>query len=471
VRRAVALTVALTIPLLQTTAWALCSDGSTFPANGYVIGQTPVVNGANWSPHVFTGTRGSVFVPDLSTHENNGPTQPLTGGGHNWVFDQGSTLCKETDLGDPLNVATSWTIPPNTPTDCIVLPVIKGGRIVNIGDIPYQGEVITPTCDPTLLSGGGGSGNPANTYFNQLGCAISASKNGGLPVATTPHTATSYMFVAGIKGGLFSVALDNNSTSSGSDAGKTAGVQTYYSSIPEGQQLTNAAVSPDGRFAIATSIRRKPYIFACLNPLGDPGNPNGPLPDVNTFLSSQNPRNVHCMQVGNNAMQVNLTTAFGPDNQPYFGGQRVVNSFGSPPGGPSNFAWPNCIWQNNGSTSLADAFANGRANGCGNAVANFGFSSANIIQPQTLIRHIASNGDKYMYTGPVGGTVVQFKVTQDSSGFSRYTFRTYVTGLSITTGIGVADDLGSLMLYSDPSAIGAAGQEVVTKLPLCEDMP
>src|SRR5262252_6511069 len=69
VRRAVALTVALTIPLLQTTAWALCSDGSTFPANGYVIGQAPVVNGANWSPHVFTGTRGSVFVPDLSTHE------------------------------------------------------------------------------------------------------------------------------------------------------------------------------------------------------------------------------------------------------------------------------------------------------------------------------------------------------------------------------------------------------------------
>ena len=76
-----------------------------------------------------------------------------------------------------------------------------------------------------------------------------------------------------------------------------------------------------------------------------------------------------------------------------------------------------------------------------------------------------------MYTGPVGGTVVQFKVTQDSSGFSRYTFRTYVTGLSIITGLGVADDLGSLMVYSDPSAIGAAGQEVVTKLPSCEDMP
>src|SRR5262249_46325389 len=75
VRRAVALTVALTIPLLQSTAWAFCSDGSQFPANGYVIGQPPVVNAANWSPHVFTGTAGPVFVPDLSTHENNDPTQ------------------------------------------------------------------------------------------------------------------------------------------------------------------------------------------------------------------------------------------------------------------------------------------------------------------------------------------------------------------------------------------------------------
>jgi hypothetical protein len=45
-----------------------------------------------------------------------------------------------------------------------------------------------------------------------------------------------------------------------------------------------------------------------------------------------------------------------------------------------------------------------------------------------------------------------------------------VTGLSITTGVGIAEDLQSLMVYTDPSAIGLAGQEVVTKLPLCEDM-
>ena len=45
-----------------------------------------------------------------------------------------------------------------------------------------------------------------------------------------------------------------------------------------------------------------------------------------------------------------------------------------------------------------------------------------------------------------------------------------MTGLSLITGLGVADDLHSLMVYGDPSAIGAAGQEAVTRVPLCEDM-
>jgi hypothetical protein len=85
-----------------------------------------------------------------------------------------------------------------------------------------------------------------------------------------------------------------------------------------------------------------------------------------------------------------------------------------------------------------------------------------------------------MYTGPLGGTVVQFKVTKDINGVSQYAFRTYLTGVSLTTGLGVADDLtfpnnvgatgGSLMIFTDPSAVGLAGQEVVTRLPLCEDM-
>ena len=40
----------------------------------------------------------------------------------------------------------------------------------------------------------------------------------------------------------------------------------------------------------------------------------------------------------------------------------------------------------------------------------------------------------------------------------------------LTTGLGVADDLNSLMVMTDPSAVGLAGQEAITKTPLCEDM-
>jgi hypothetical protein len=39
----------------------------------------------------------------------------------------------------------------------------------------------------------------------------------------------------------------------------------------------------------------------------------------------------------------------------------------------------------------------------------------------------------------------------------------------LITGLGVADDLGSLMVYTDPSAVGTLGQEVIAKMPLCED--
>jgi hypothetical protein len=76
-----------------------------------------------------------------------------------------------------------------------------------------------------------------------------------------------------------------------------------------------------------------------------------------------------------------------------------------------------------------------------------------------------------MYTGPLGGTVAQFKLTVDPiSGLTQYAFRTILTGISLTTGLGVADDLQSLMVYTDPSTVGLAGQGVVTKIPLCEDM-
>jgi hypothetical protein len=459
-RALIASTTALSLGV-QDAAWATCSDGSKLPAAGFVIGLAPLQTAANWSPHVFTGTAGSLFIPDNSVNEQNDPKQPKTGGGHNWVFDQGSTLCKVTDIGPAdkkTGLASGWEIPPNTPTDCVILPIIENGVVTNLGDVPYQGDAITPTCDPTKLSTT--VPNPANTYFNQLGCSISRGK------ATTPQTATSYLFVAGVKGGMFSVELNNVANPvKGGQAGKTVGPQNYYNGIPEGSLLTSATVSPDGMFAIATSLKRLTAVYACFNPLGDPGDPSTPI-NPNFFVVPGNM--VPCMMVGSNNMQTDLTTAFGPDFQPYFGGQRVVMSFNSQPGGPFPTSWPTCIWQTVGAASLADAFSNPLfySNGCGDAQPNFGFTSALVTQPNAMISH-----GNYMYTGPLGGTIDQFYVTEDPvSHITQYQFRTLVTGLSIVTGLGIAEDQQSLMVYADPTAIGLSGQEVVTKVPLCEDM-
>jgi hypothetical protein len=150
-RRALLATTAA-LSLGQNAAWATCLDGTTFPAGGYQIGSKPVAVAANWSPNVFTSTEGSVFIPDSSTTDQT--TGAPTGGGHNWAFDQGSKLCKLGDDGKKGGTTTTgWILPPNTSQDCIVLPVIKGGKVTNLGDIPFQGSVVTPTCDPTKLSG------------------------------------------------------------------------------------------------------------------------------------------------------------------------------------------------------------------------------------------------------------------------------------------------------------------------------
>ena len=446
----------------QDVAWAKCTDGKTVPAGGFVIGTQPYTNAANWSPNVFTGTTGSIFIPDNSVNERNDPKQPATGGGHNWVFDQGSTLCKVIDVGtgNKNSVTTSWQIPaPNTPATCIILPVIRNGVVTNLGDIPFQGDAITPTCNPALLSTAT-TPNPANTYFNQLGCSISHG------VATTPQTATSWLFVTGVQSGLFSVRLNNvTNPVTGGEAGKTQAGQDYYAAIPEGSLLTNAAVSKDGQFVIATSSRRLQAVWACLNPLGDPGDPSQPI-DPNFFVQPANM--ISCMQVGTNNMAANLTTAFGPDNQPYFGGRRVVMSFDSQPGGSFASAWPNCIWQGSGASSLAAAFQFPLfySNGCGPAQDNFAFTADLVTQPNALISH-----GNYMYTAPIGGTIQQFYLTKDPfSGLTNYAFRQLVTGLPVVTGLGIAEDLQSLIIYSDPSAIGLSAQEFVTKMALCEDM-
>src|SRR5215471_2828903 len=313
VRRVVATATAFTF-LCQNFAWAVCADGSTLPAGGFVAGSPPVTI---WSPGL--SGEGSVFVPDISVFEHNDPDQPRTGGGHNWVFDV-NTFCKAIDVGPAGGAPTAWkvTFPPSLPsTECFGLSGPGPVASATIG----QGETITPTCDPTLLSQAGAP-NPANTRLNQLGCAISHG------VATTPQTATTFLFVAVIptvrlpQSGLFVVQLVNAPPSPviGGEAGKIVGGFDYYSDIPGGQNLTSAAVSPDGMFAVATSNKRAQFIYACLNPLGDPGDPGLP---IDSNFSIPPPSQVKCIVVGNNNLVVDLTTAFGPDDQPLWGSLTV----------------------------------------------------------------------------------------------------------------------------------------------------
>ena len=299
------------------------------------------------------------------------------------------------------------------------------------------------------------------------------------------------MFVAGIKGGLFNYQLTNNGP-----IGKTVGSFSYYSDIPEGLKLQSGQVSPDGQFAFAVSDRRgQAEIWACIDPLGNPGDPAKPL---NPGFFVPDASSVFCGGIGQTGLATNLATGFGPDNQPYFGGQRVINSFLNTPGGAQGGTWPQCIHFGGGAPNvsgfalhdaiLADlssstyqtssgaqnvrlaALQANTANKCGTATANAGFTSALITQPSSIRSHIAADGTGYMYTGPLGGLVIQAHLGTDFVGRTTYKTRTYLSGISLSTGLGVADDLKSLMVMTDPSAIGLAGQEAITKTPLCEDM-
>src|SRR5262249_56040827 len=94
-----------------------------------------------------------------------------------------------------------------------LLPIIRAASgnppvpvIVGFGDIPFQGNAVTPTCDPTQYVGNNplvGPALPTNTYFNHLGCSISRG------TATTPQVAATFLFVTGINGGLFVIILEN----------------------------------------------------------------------------------------------------------------------------------------------------------------------------------------------------------------------------------------------------------------------
>jgi hypothetical protein len=129
------------------------------------------------TPNVFTATAGSVFVPDNSTFENNDPTnvstvalngggiagQPLGSvGGHNWEFDQGSTTCKavSTSSGNPPipviagQAPAGWILPPNTTTDCFVLPVAKYDTLTIVtntvtGQVTSSNSISNSNCTAT----------------------------------------------------------------------------------------------------------------------------------------------------------------------------------------------------------------------------------------------------------------------------------------------------------------------------------
>lgn len=455
IRQIAAATTALTF-MLQNMAWATCTDGSTFPSGpgGFSLGVAPVTS---FSPNIFTNTLGSVWIPDVTVTEFNLPGGVLTGNGHDFVFDQGTATCKMVDDGPAGGTPTSWWIPTINGADCVLLPVVKGGFFVGIGDLPQRNDILTPTCDPTILSQPGAP-NPANTRLNQLGCSLSHG------VATTPQTAMSFLFVSGIKSGLFNIPLENSgNTFPGGDAGKiVAGLNFYSANNVQNGKLDSAAISPDGQFLFGASSKNNANVFACLNPLGDPGDPSQP---INPAFFPPPASAVLCMSIGNALNSKVEGLAAGSDGQPYMANNVNVTNF-------VNF--PGCIWKNNGSKSLLDAFQNNRQNGCGNAVPNdvmnSAFNGSTIIatgvkaETQGFVSH-----NNYIYRALKGGPVVQFKLTVSSTGVTTVTGRNYGS-FGNPTGIGFSDGINSMVVYTDPSAIGATDAEVLARMPICEDM-
>ena len=551
IRQVAAIAVASTF-LTQNFAWAICSDGTTFPAGnqGFVYSALSTVapSLANMSPFMFTGTAGSVFVPDNSSFENNnsavGPsTIALNGsgisglpvaavGGHNWAFDQGSSTCKAMDKAvtgaPPTGAPSGWSIPPNTTTDCVMLPIV---RLINnqitltgFGIVPLTSQAIVPTCDPTALATAPLTPNPRNTRLNQLGCSLSRLDTGTF-TARDQTVAPAYLATASVQGGLFMQRLDVTPNNVVGDSGRVISQLIVFADtagIPLTTPLTNAMVSPDGHYVAATSIRRDVHLYGCNMPLGDPGRIDSPPVSAQQFALSRDPINgVKCMnQIGLTGLQVTVSNVWGPDNQPYLGGLTAtapaagaVTTAGTG-GWSSPSAWPQCIALGKGETftlpavypsqsaqvgnynavaqldaAIADVFAKHKNGGC-QFGPNAGFSGS----PQSLATYVASNGNMYMFAGGTAQPVAQTRLTIDATGATHYSTRTYFSPISngFVTGVGVAPDMnfstggsvtttgaatpaagatgsGSLIVMTDFSGLGLAAQEIMTRLPLCED--
>jgi hypothetical protein len=509
IRRVAAIAVASTF-LTQNFAWAVCSDGTTFPAGnqGFVYStlNTVAPSLANMSPFTFTDTTGSVFIPDNSSFENNDPTNVSTiakngsgiaglpvaaVGGHNWVFDQGTTTCKAKSQGSgnpplppiPGQAPAGWGIPLNTTTDCFVLPVVRllNGQIIftGFGVVPLTNQAIVTTCDPTALPTVALTPNPRNTRLNQLGCSISQIDTGTF-TARDQTTAPAYMATASIKGGLFMLRLDNTPNNVVGDSGRVISELIVFADtagIPLTTPLTNAMVSPDGHYVAATSIRRDVHLYGCNMPLGDPGRIDSPPVSAQQFaLSTNTITSVKCMnQIGLTGLQVTESNLWGVDNQPYLGGLRATNptstavtTAGTTGGNPGSWfspsAWPQCIALGKGETftlpavypsqsaqfgdynavaaldaAIADVFAKHKNGGC-QFGPNAGFSSSG----QSLATYAASNGNMYMFAADgTGHSVAQARLTIDATGATNYNTRTYFSNgsLGTITGVGVAPDM------------------------------
>jgi hypothetical protein len=510
IRRVAAVAVASAF-LTQNFAWAVCSDGTTFPAGnqGFVYStlNTVAPSLANMSPFTFTNTTGSVFIPDNSSFEHNDPANVSTVakngsgiaglpvaavGGHNWVFDQGSTTCKATSQGSgnpplapiPGQAPAGWGIPPNTTTDCFVLPVVRllNGQIIftGFGVVPLTSQAIVTTCDPTALPTAPLTPNPRNTRLNQLGCSISQIDTGTF-TARDQTTAPAYIATASVKGGIFMQRLDNTPNNVVGDSGRVISELIVFADtagIPLTTPLTNAMISPDGHYVAATSIRRDVHLYGCNMPLGDPGRIDSPPVSAQQFaLSTNTITSVKCMnQIGLTGLQVTESNVWGVDNQPYLSGIRTTNptstaltTAGTTGGNPGSWfspsAWPQCIALGKGETftlpavyptqsaqfgdynavaaldaAIADVFAKHKNGGC-QFGPNAGFSSSG----QSLATYAASNGNMYMFVaGGTGQAVAQSRLTIDATGATNYNTRTYFSpgGLNgITTGVGVAPDM------------------------------
>jgi hypothetical protein len=110
-----------------------------------------------------------------------------------------------------------------------------------------------------------------------------------------------------------------------------------------------------------------------------------------------------------------------------------------------------------------------------------------------MATYVAANGNQYIFTAGTAQPIVQTRLTQDAVGATHYNTRTYFSnGNGFATGIGIAPDMnfttpgsvtttgaptpaagatgsGSVIVMTDPSGLALASQEIMSRLPLCED--